>query len=154
MIPGSRPKDRAVSPTKPIFKYVTHSSPEVPDRCVVCREPFSPPLSSAAGHKKRPHQSDDTETTTEKHAKLNDDDVLSVLLTGRGAQVEALWEETSGASTTSPTSTEGWPLTLPAVLGPAQIEVKKMGGWGFSKRIANFYPQNWYASDLSVKIID
>jgi hypothetical protein len=76
---------------------VTHTTPEVPGFCLVCRERF--------GGQKRPHQSEkdseETETAVEKHFKRNANPDFDVRLSGgsevvlggdvRGAQVEDLW---------------------------------------------------------------
>jgi hypothetical protein len=76
---------------------VTHTRPEVPGFCLVCRERF--------GGQKRPHQtekdSEEPEAAVEKHFKRNDNPDLDIKLTGgsevvlggdvRGAQVEDLW---------------------------------------------------------------
>ena len=78
---------------------MTHTRPEVPGFCLVCRERFV--------SLKRPHQterdSEEPETAVEKHFKRNDnpdfDDRLSggseVVLGGdvRGAHVEDLWQD-------------------------------------------------------------
>ncbi len=76
---------------------MTHTRPEVPGFCLVCRERFS--------GQKRPHQtekdSEEPESAVEKHFKRNDNPDFDVRLSGgsevvlggdvRGAQVEDLW---------------------------------------------------------------
>ncbi len=78
---------------------MTHTSPEVPGFCLVCRERF--------GGQKRPHQtekdSEEPESAVEKHFKRNDNPDFDVRVSGgnevvlvgdvMGAQVEDLWQD-------------------------------------------------------------
>jgi hypothetical protein len=124
-----RQKDEASSLNKPVFRYVTHTNPELPERCVVCREP----LGAVSVGQKRHHRDlagVKDEESAEKTLKLDpEEEGDSTGKSERGAggsQVEELWH--SFEANTSPASTQEWSIKQ-SDTSPAAAAATSPEGW-------------------------
>jgi hypothetical protein len=127
--------DGASSATKPEFKYVTHTRPEFPERCVACRTQLAVAGGSVLTHKRsRQLTMDEPEETLEKHFKLTaaDDDDLRLLASGQAAgaagavtgfRVENLWPPRVPKSAFSPADSASWSQLSPSLSVSAATEV-------------------------------